>query len=155
MALKPTHTHTHLQHTCLAPTQCLIKYTLMRYKNISTLSKTSTLSLSLFMCAHTHVFTKWGHWIIREMKKKKSQRLHRQSFQLSLFLWLSGCCLLKVMGSAHHSLLWDLVMRSQFAIWFPSTQDPKLDLITEEELLCLHPTLKRQPSGPGKPTNAV
>ncbi len=95
------------------------------------------LSASLCSCVHTRTFfTKWGHWIIREMKKK-SESLHRQSFQLYLFLWLSGCCLLKVMGSAHHSLLWDLVMRSQFAIWFPSTQDPMLDLITVLKNRCV------------------
>lgn len=26
------------------------------------------------MCTHTHIFTKWGHWIIREMKKKKESQ---------------------------------------------------------------------------------
>lgn len=77
-------------------------------------------------------------------KKKKSQCLHRQSFQLSLFLWLSGCCLLKVTGSAHHSLLRDIVKRSQLCYLIPVHAGVHDLLTVGEKLLCLHPTWKQQ-----------
>ena len=112
------HTHTHT-HTGLAPTRCLIKYTLMRYKSIS------TRSIPLFMWTHTHGFTNWGHWIISEMKGKK-KRVSAYTDSHFNYLYSSGC--LDAVSWRLRAQLTTvssgtLSRGASFAIWFPSTQE--------------------------------